>query len=64
MQNEYVAFKTIENTRVQVQKKNIGAVEEIPATARSEGYVKIYVAGFSFNVRMTLEEVQRAIAGT
>lgn len=59
----YIEVKTIENTRVRIQKSNIGAIEEIPTTARSEGYIKIYVEGFAFNVRMTFEEVMKVIHG-
>jgi len=62
MNSKFVEFKTVDNTKVRFQKSNIAAVEEIPASARSEGYVKIFVAGFAFSVRLTLEEVMKAIA--
>jgi hypothetical protein len=58
---DFIEIKTIDNTRVKIQKANIGAIEEIPSSARTEGYIKVYVEGFSFSVRMTLDEFTKLL---
>jgi hypothetical protein len=60
-EKDFLEIKTIDNTRVKIQKSNVGAIEEIPASARTEGYIKVYVEGFSFSVRMTLDEFMKLI---
>lgn len=57
MNSNPVEFKTIDNTLIRVIPENVGAIEEIRASSRTEGLVKIYTAGFAFNVALTLEEV-------
>ncbi len=58
-----VELKTIDNTKVKIQKANVGAIEEIPASVRTESYTKIYVSGFEFKVAMAYAEVSKLIFG-
>ena len=60
---EYVELKTMDNTKVRFLRKNVGAIEEIPASARTEGYIKVYVGGFAFQIAMEFDEVTKAIYG-
>lgn len=55
----YLTVKTTENTVVQLRKDHVSAVEQIPASRSSEAYLKLYVAGYSFNVAASLEEIMQ-----
>ena len=49
--------KTTENTQVWIRKSDVSGVEVIPGTVRSETYLKLYIAGYSFALRMDMDEL-------
>ncbi|MES3037095.1 MAG: hypothetical protein V4736_04235 [Bdellovibrionota bacterium] len=63
MNKDIVELKTMDNTKVSFLRGNVGAVEEIPASSRTEGYIKVYVSGYAFQIAMTYEEVLKVIYG-
>jgi hypothetical protein len=63
MKNDYVDFKTLDNTIARVRKSSVSAIEEIPSSARVEGYLKIYAGGFAFHVKLSLDEATQVIYG-
>lgn len=58
---DYIKLKTVDNTTVWLRKEQIAGIEEIPASSRTEGYLKLYVAGYSFGVQMDIEEFLKLI---
>ena len=60
--NTWTAFKTLDNTTVYLQKGQIGAIEEIPESSRSQAYLKVYASGFKFMIAMKLEDFQKEFA--
>jgi hypothetical protein len=52
----YFEVRTIENTHVRIRKDHVSAIEEIPPTARSPGYLKLYISGYSFNVSLEFKD--------
>jgi len=46
---------------VWIRKKDVSGIEAISGTLRSEAYLKLYVAGYHFSVKMTLEELEEAL---
>ena len=58
---EFVEVKTTDNTTVLLRIDQIAGIEEIPSSQRSEGYLKLYVAGYSFGVKIDLEEFKKKI---
>lgn len=58
---DYIKLKTSDNTTVWVRKDQVAAVEEIAGTVRTAGYIKLYIAGYSFNVTAAKEDVFKAL---
>tara|TARA_B100000749_G_C18450126_1_gene476022 strand:- start:19139 stop:19426 length:288 start_codon:yes stop_codon:yes gene_type:complete len=58
MSDKYLELKTTDNLTVWIKKDHVSAVEEVPSTSRSEGYVRVYVNGYKFNIKeKTAEEI-------
>lgn len=57
----YIEIPTVENTRVFIKAGSLKAYEIVPATARTPLQIKIYIEGFSFLVKMELDEFLRLI---
>jgi hypothetical protein len=55
---KYIQVTTTDNTQVILRIDQIAGVEEIPSTHRSEGYLKLYVAGYSFSVKTENTDLQ------
>lgn len=51
MQKKYIELITTENTKVYVKKSSIDVVEEVPGTARSQGYTRMYISGYRFSIK-------------
>ena len=61
---QFVEIKTRETTKVRLNKNLVAAIEEVPSSARVEGYTKIYVAGYSFTTSQEFDEVIKIIEDT
>jgi hypothetical protein len=57
----YIEFTTTENAKVFIRKNGVGAIEFIQGTSRTGSHVKIYVEGFSINIKEDLDEVLRKL---
>ncbi|MCB0412697.1 MAG: hypothetical protein KDD50_00085 [Bdellovibrionales bacterium] len=57
----YIDLITTDNTKVSIKKESIDGIEEIHGSARVEPYCKIYVRGYSFNIKMTAEDLKKLI---
>ena len=58
---DYFETQTTDNTRVFIRKDHVSAVEEIPSSTRTEGYTKLYVAGYSFGVQEELKDIEKKL---
>lgn len=56
MTNSFMSIKTKENTLAHFQISLIAVVEEIPGSARTEGYLKLYTAGYHFILPLSAKE--------
>ena len=61
MDKEYIKVKTRDNTKALIKKDQISAIEVVPGSARSESYLKLYVAGYHFSVPMELDELEKLL---
>lgn len=59
--NDFVELKSTENQLVYIRPEAITAFEVVPASARVEGHVKIYVNGFKFTVQIDKDELLRKL---
>lgn len=59
---EFIELKSTENQTLFVRKEAIGAFEVVPASARVEGHIKIFIGGFKFLVQGTKEELIKKIS--
>lgn len=57
----YKKFKTTDNVDVYLNPLQIGAIEVLPASARSEASVRVYTAGYKFNIKMEMDEFVRQL---
>ena len=53
----YLKLTTTDNTIVYISKTSIDGIEEVAASSRSEAYLKLYVEGYKFMVKIKLEEL-------
>ncbi len=61
MSDNFIEMKSTENITVYIRADAIGAFEVVPASARVEGHVKIFVNGFKFTVQIDKEELLRKL---
>lgn len=61
--NGFVEVTTTDNTTTLLKVDQIAAIEEVHASKRAEGYLKIYVAGYSFGIKMDKAEFLKLIEG-
>lgn len=47
---EFVELKTTENQTLYVRPEAVGAIEIVPASARVDGHIKLYMGAFKFLV--------------
>ena len=59
---DYLELRTTENTRVFIRRTHVSAVEEILASARAEGFLKLYVSGYAFHIKKELPELMKLLA--
>ncbi len=54
--SHFISVKTRENTVVHLRPELIVGIEEIPATLRAPGHLKVYAGGYHFILDISLEE--------
>lgn len=59
--NDFIELKSTENQTVFIRPEAIGAFEVVPASARVEGHVKIFVNGFKFTIQIEKDELLRKL---
>lgn len=47
---DFVELKTTENQTLYIRREAVGAVEVVPASARVDGHIKVYIGAFKFLV--------------
>jgi len=57
MSEEFIEVKSTDNQPVYLRRSSVAAMEVIPASARVEGHIKVYVGGFKFNIQGEIEEL-------
>lgn len=59
---KFLELKTTENSRVFFNASAVAAVEEVPQSGRTEGFLRVYTAGYKFGVKeVTAEELLKAL---
>lgn len=48
--HDFVELKTTENQTLYIRREAVGAVEVVPASARVDGHIKVYIGAFKFLV--------------
>lgn len=60
--NEFVELTSTDNQKVFVRKKAVAAVEYVTPSARVEGHIKVYTAGFKFLIQGEVEDLLRKLS--
>lgn len=55
--NDFIELKSTDSTIVFLRKSAISGFEVVTASARVEGHIKIFVAGFKFLVAIEKDEL-------
>ena len=55
--DNYLKLTTTDNTTVYINKNSIDGIEEVAGSSRSEAYLKLYVEGYKFMVKIELQEL-------
>lgn len=56
--DEFLNLTTTDNSNVYIKKESIDAIEEIVGSARTDTYIKIYVKGYHFKLKMNLNDIK------
>lgn len=59
---EFIELKSTENQVIFVRKDAVGAFEVVPASARVEGHIKLFIGGFKFLVQGDKDELLKKLA--
>jgi len=62
MSNEFVEVTSTDNLKVFVRKEAVAALEVVTPSARVEGHIKLYTAGFKFLIQGEIEELLRKLS--
>jgi hypothetical protein len=62
MSNEFVEVTSTDNQKLYVRKELVGALEVVTPSARVEGHIKLYTAGFKFLIKDEIEELLRKLS--
>jgi hypothetical protein len=57
MESEFVELKSTDGQVVYVRPQAVGALEVVPASARVDGHIKVYVGGFKFLIQADPDEL-------
>lgn len=47
---DFIELKTTENQTLYIRRELVGAIEIVPASARVDGHIKLYMGAFKFSV--------------
>lgn len=59
---DFIELKSTENQTIFLRREAIGAFEVVPASARVEGHVKIFIGGFKFLVQIEKDELIKKLS--
>jgi len=59
--DKYLKLTTTDNSIVYINKSSIDGIEEVAATARAEAFLKLYVEGYKFMVKISLDDLFKLI---
>ena len=62
MSSEFVELTSTDNTKVFVRKRSVAALEVVTPSARVEGHIKLYTAGFKFLIQGEIQELMRNLS--
>jgi|GEM_PF-2823354 len=62
MAQEFVELTTTDNQKLFVRKELVGALEVVTPSARVEGHIKLYTAGYKFLIQGEIEELLRTLS--
>jgi hypothetical protein len=62
MSHEFVELTSTDNQKLFVRKETVAALEVVTPSARVEGHIKLYAAGFKFLVQGEIEELLRKLS--
>lgn len=57
MNDQFIELKSTENQTVYIRQDAVTAFEVVPASARVDGHVKIFINGFKFLVQIEKDEL-------
>lgn len=63
MDQEFIELKSTDNTTIYVRREAVGAFEVVPASARVEGHVKLFIGGFKFLISIDKDELLKKLSG-
>lgn len=63
MKSAFIELKTTDGYMIYVRPEQIGAVEEVPSSARVEGHIKVYIHGFKFLIQGDMKELMGKLSG-
>lgn len=62
MSQEFVELTTTDNQKLFVRKELVGALEVVTPSARVEGHIKLYTAGYKFLIQDEVEDLLRKLS--
>ena len=62
MSSEFVEMTSTDNQKLYVRKEAVAALEVAPPSARVEGHIKLYTAGYKFLIQGNIEEILRKLS--
>ena len=63
MSSDFLELKSVDNTTVFIRKSAVNAFEVVPASARVDGHVKVFVGGFKFLINIEKEQLLAKLSG-
>lgn len=59
--SDFIEMKSTDGQTVHIRANAIDAYEVVPASARVDGHIKLYIDGFKFLIQMDQEEFTQKI---
>jgi hypothetical protein len=60
--SQYLELTSTDNQKLYVRKEAVAALEVVTPSARVEGHIKLYAAGFKFLIQGEIQEVLRNLS--
>ena len=61
MSKEFIELTSTDNQKLYVRREAVAALEVVTPSARVEGHIKLYAAGFKFLIQSEIEELLRKL---